>query len=135
MPMIELDRCPFCGTEIIAVRVDEFGDEAANDGEVVGFIAYHRGPSKGRGSCPLGDLEELHEEDGLVLYDTLEELEAAWNRRAERTCTAVRCEGHVEQEGFAQWLECSQCEHIIGSEVNYCPGCGAKIEKEGTHVT
>lgn len=49
---------------------------------------------------------------------------AAWNRRAERTCSNVTDEGG----GFM----CSECTWgdfgaLQGVEVKYCPNCGAKV--------
>lgn len=54
-------------------------------------------------------------------FDTPEEAAASWNRRAERTCYPV-----LEDET----LVCSECgEDIDGYGWNYCPNCGAMVER------
>ena len=59
-----------------------------------------------------------------------------WNRRAERTCSAVE---FIEEETFGTgvYFECSECHETLGTSSkygnyspNYCPSCGARIVKE-----
>lgn len=60
----------------------------------------------------------------LLCKPTPEEAIAAWNRRAERTCSIVR------DEEVGCW-RCSECGwELTPGEEQFCPMCGAKVVGE-----
>lgn len=60
-------------------------------------------------------------------YETKEEAIAAWNQRAERTCKAVP--GRMKYDERKPM--CSECGYSVGDRrYNYCPNCGARIERD-----
>jgi len=67
-------------------------------------------------------------QDIPALLDALDEAEA----HAERVCTYIEfCEGDPHDDDHCSWYcKCSECGNIEYSEPRYCPGCGAKINKE-----
>lgn len=59
--------------------------------------------------------------------DDYEQVVAAWNARAERTC---RVDGSYYDELWNETCTHLSCGHDVWGEVrNYCPECGAKVVK------
>lgn len=51
-----------------------------------------------------------------------------WNRRAERTCRAVRVSGLDAKRGDNRaWPVCSECGRAVRANDRYCPNCGARV--------
>lgn len=89
-----LKPCPFCGGEAI----------------------YGKSEASGRVRAVCVDC--LASTDWLAGTD---EADAAWNRRAERTCSIVR------DEEVGCW-RCSECGwELTPDEEQFCPMCGAKV--------
>ena len=67
-------------------------------------------------------------QDIPALLDDLDEVEG----HAERVCDYIEfCEGDPHDDDHCSWYcKCSECGNIEYSEPRYCPGCGAKINKE-----
>lgn len=89
-----LPPCPFCGGEATAIETHP-----------------------GRGELYCGNCDVVLGGDNAMTPD---ELTAAWNKRAERTCKDVAIEG--------EWFECSECgtvKQLI--HPHYCPNCGRRV--------
>ena len=58
-----------------------------------------------------------------------EELNEAWNMRAEHTCTMeYNLEYSADEFYPTMAFECSECGHVVIDGIpNYCPNCGAKV--------
>ena len=103
-----LKPCPLCGS---SARV--YDDGAGDLDSVPAWIA----------ACD--------DEDGCgcetAFFDTREEAIAAWNRRAERTCTIVRGDGE-----FPHCSACGSLEAVddVAGPYDYCPRCGARVIRE-----
>ena len=108
--MSELLSCPFCGSSRV---------------EIVGYFPFVR--CKGCGA----------ETDN---YSDEEAAAEAWNTRAERTCHIVPMDaagnppyrkGDLIMNSFSDG--CSKCgcpfDTLNYGEPNYCPNCGAKVQK------
>ena len=91
--MYELKSCPFCkGENINAVDC-------------------------GTGVFSANSYVECKDCHAVIFGETYEKAIAAWNQRAERTCT----------RGEEFW-ECSECGlHGLHSDWRYCPNCGVKV--------
>lgn len=102
----ELKPCPFCGCK--------YGQHESN--------------------CYIYMLA-THERFDAVNHGTLfndNELEQAWNQRTERTCQIIECDW---DNGQCTWgCRCTKCgkrfEHERGTTWNYCPNCGARVERD-----
>lgn len=108
--MSELLSCPFCGGEASVLRMDYgygstvWGVFCVNDSDV----SFSHG----------------HFIDN---YTTEAEAITAWNARVERTC-------HDRSVDSSEQFYCSECEctvdkPLLWGELNYCPGCGRKVEQ------
>lgn len=104
---IDLKPCPFCGGEA------EFGGN------------YHTGFFVECLSCGTNDpLPNLN--------FSMDEVAAAWNTRAERTCR-MDCVGYIgTEESHASIYQCSKCNRrYMSANVpdlgEYCSECGAKV--------
>lgn len=110
----ELKPCPFCGGEARAFRCEESGtfDVQCQQCGAIPFIGSRTSEKK-----------------------TMDDVIAAWNARAERTCQMVELENvsWEKYEGVADGARrCSLCGAIFirNGDVlrpNYCPSCGAKV--------
>lgn len=119
----ELKPCPFCGGEAKAFFCEESG-------------AYDVQCQK------CGALPFLGRKRGVGRFKSMDDVIAAWNRRAERTCRMVDCGTHdtcvVNRElcnGDVMSMEfgykqCSECGAYVFDcpTVRYCPSCGAEVE-------
>ena len=71
------------------------------------------------------------DEDGCgcetAFFDTRDEAVAAWNRRAERTCTIVH-----EEDSFPHCSACGSLDvvHDVYGPFDFCPHCGARVVRE-----
>ncbi len=117
----ELKPCPFCGGEAKAFYCEESGtyDVQCQSCGAVPYIGNRRSGS----------------------LRSMEDVVAAWNRRAERTCRPF-----VADDGAGAWgVYCSECgyrfagpygkrevpEHMATRRdimPRYCPNCGARVE-------
>jgi predicted RNA-binding Zn-ribbon protein involved in translation (DUF1610 family) len=106
--MIDLKPCPFCGDKafMISYALGKSGKE------------IHRvccNGSKGCSTCTA------------IWRSTKQEAAEDWNRRAERICL-------YSEATENKLATCNICGMGLGTEYtsafHYCPGCGAKIEKE-----
>lgn len=109
--MSDLKLCPFCGNE-----VDNHKDDCY-------FRLY---------SVAFADSLVLGKA-GMHVHVSARELNEAWNTRAERTCEMVY-EPDDPSIHYGKWT-CSECGHwwmypsYDMSGANYCPDCGAKVER------
>lgn len=132
--MEELKPCPFCGeppkiNEYHGSAIPEYSVDCMND------------------NCPAYA--------GSSLKETKEETIEAWNTRAERTCKVepfyFAKPKTIEDIQAGLFLRCSECHasidkhkasvriterrdgdievEVVGTEINYCPNCGAKAVK------
>ena len=116
-----LEPCPFCGGEAKAFFCEESGtyDVQCQQCGALPFLGKRRGPG-----C----------------FKSMDDVIAAWNRRAGSTCEQRRTcrvdSSHVEQEmGDYSYLEVElSCGHAFtwddGTPPDYCPYCGARIIRE-----
>lgn len=107
--MTELKPCPFCGGEAEILTA-----ESMNGGYLFGIMCND---CRSRGD----------------VYDTEAEAIAAWNTRAERTCTNLANEYkhgnfRCSECGFHGWT-CDEC-YSHPEDWSYCPQCGAKVVGE-----
>ena len=116
--MVEtLKPCPFCGGEVsIALIKDE---------DARWFVT--RGVSDE--SCGCRVFMESRRFNGRDSEEEIErikkELVAAWNRRAERTCSVERV---VYPDGEIEGYMCVACGYSFMPDIpNFCPNCGAKV--------
>lgn len=135
--MSELNPCPFCGGEV-SIETYENPMPYTNDtgktlwrDEPEGYVIECKNHKWSNSKHPLaGDL-------ALYSWDTSEESKSAlieaWNTRAERTCEMVY-EPDDPSIHYGKWT-CSECGHwwmypsYDMSGANYCPDCGAKVER------
>lgn len=96
-----LKPCPFCGGEVF-MSVSDYGD-----------THYWRVHCNG-GKCPFYV--------SAVFYTEAEAVKA-WNTRAERTCR-----NSADAPSIFRCSECQLAEFDFG-KWNYCPNCGARIER------
>lgn len=118
----DLIPCPFCGGEAKAFFCEESGtyDVQCQQCGALPFLGRKRGSGR---------------------FKSMDDVIAAWNRRAERTCRMVDCSTHdtcvVNRElgngnivsmefGYKQ---CSECGAYVFDcpTVRYCPVCGARV--------
>lgn len=106
-----LNPCPFCGGK--AESFETFA--IANDDELYWIVSCVRCWAKS------------------AFCDTKEKAIAAWNTRAERTCSNKNTE-----KPYSIFFRCSYCGYpntsaidaqILAADVNYCPSCGALVKK------
>ena len=101
--MFELKSCPFCGKEQDIL----FTRELANTAHIKHIC---------EGCGAEGPVAPSHEA-----------ATAFWNARAERVCTMEPCEVPI-----VGWFSCSACGaelRKLANWVNFCPACGARIER------
>lgn len=105
----EMKPCPFCGGEAVMCGYQD---------EMLHYVKC-----RDCGACS----------DGAQL--SAETAAAAWNRRAERTCTL---EWRDDGEGYAPNVRCSACGGWLDAVADvedvalfeFCPMCGARVEVE-----
>lgn len=131
----ELKPCLFCGKCPEIAVCDNEGNVRGED--------YERDPWSGLGyrivhiseDCPVA----TDEDGGSNIYDTREEAERHWNRRAERTCqffydekideyACSACGERVSRSNPADEYKVSLLAVLESFE--YCPNCGAKVVDE-----
>lgn len=83
--MSELLSCPFCGCSAKIAQCDDEGNVRGEEYESnpwsgLGYRIVHESDD-----CPISTGEDGYN----LIYDSREEAENHWNRRAERTCHAV----------------------------------------------
>lgn len=111
MPSIELKPCPFCGGEA------EFG---GND--CTGYFVE---------CLTCGTNDPLPN-----LSFSMEEVAAAWNHRAERTCRirggeCDQCGAIIHEHANLYWVPVGEGMRTVEHrDVHYCPNCGAKVVEE-----
>ena len=64
--------------------------------------------------------------DIRAVKDTDEEAIEAWNNRAERTCEMFQYRNAL---GLIDEYQCSECGADVEGKPNYCPNCGARVDK------
>ena len=110
----ELKPCPFCGGEDLDVHVG------------ASFGRLHENVTITCNDCI-----------GSIYGGTEQRAIAAWNTRAERTCT-VKPHGYLiingEDSDMRCW-SCSECAygwHIsdYDKQFSYCPNCGAEVVEQ-----
>lgn len=111
--MSELLPCPFCGGE-----ADEYEGDYGN-----GIYCMMCGAMVG---------EPIHLEYRTTKRVSIAEAIAAWNTRAERTCSVVCIiDGLIMDEPNSIELSCGHTfETWDEVPPNYCPNCGAKVVGE-----
>ena len=107
--MVELKPCPFCGGEARKVYRSSGG-------------TTHIECTVCRAQFLKSTCENAYDD--------------AWNTRAERTCKIVTKDNLGETDGDGDvWHECTSCHRqwdygdLPKHGLNYCPGCGARIER------
>ena len=123
----ELKPCPFCGGEAKAFFCEKSGtyDVQCQQCGALPFLGRKRGPSR---------------------FKSMDDVIAAWNRRAERTCRVEVERRKLSQTQTAVVKTCSECGFEFGVEKenafpfevtlnvvvppSYCPNCGARIVEE-----
>ena len=109
--MEKLKTCPFCGGEAKAFFCEESGtyDVQCQQCGALPFLGRKRGSGR---------------------FKSMDDVIAAWNRRAERTCRmkptgdgSVVCSA-CRTEYTSRWLH--DGEYVE----RYCPNCGARVEEE-----
>ena len=111
--MNELKPCPFCG-DVYTAGVE---------GHVKVTETARSGPRYGVACFSCGG--RIH------FFETETEAIAAWNTRAERTCSLPETRidhGSIEYNGTTSWRLCSECgEEVLAYPATFCPNCGAKV--------
>lgn len=114
----ELKPCPFCGGE--AHIVSDYSSESDKTRwNLWHECEGHEGRSAGYGHTLRPWFE-------TPWYDTETEAAAAWNRRAERTCTAKE---NLDAPYGECMYTCSECGADFDNDEfpKYCPRCGARV--------
>jgi len=111
MSEIKLEPCPFCGGEA-ELKDMTFEIEGMNVGKTY-FV-----------ECENGCME---------YFKTRKEAVEAWNKRAERHGHWETYESEKTYADFSFWsvkaLSCSECKRLVLNSSDYCPHCGARMEK------
>lgn len=111
--MSELKPCPFCGGEAKTRLDDRWWVHCGNC------------------TCEIG-FEGMDENGYSGHFDTEAEAIDAWNTRAERTCEQIDVT-EMHKPFTTHMTECSECGGVLAVDEmpapNYCPNCGAKVER------
>lgn len=121
-----MDTCPFCGGRAW-IQYWEYPTCDGMEGRAVCggcHVSTSRDFQSGRTTyIPTG--EDITKP--LLIKQVIE----TWNRRAERTCRAVRVSGLDAKRGDNRaWPVCSECGRAVRANDRYCPNCGAKVVNE-----
>lgn len=109
----ELKPCPLCGGEAKAFFCEESGTYDIQCQQ-------------------CGALPFLGRKRGSDCFKSMDDVIAAWNRRAERTCRMEYNERWSHDEYYpTECYNCSECGHMTYDGVpTFCPNCGAKVVDE-----
>lgn len=106
--MSQLKECPFCGGQYETIKEH---------------------PSNCYIKCLSDNFAYFCNQPGSIQH-TKNEMKEAWNTRYEQTCT-INSETIYAYEGnpIDEVYKCSECGEPVSLQDNYCPNCGAKVEK------
>ena len=109
------DRWEEMRAELSELTVKELKAIAKADGITLGYDASRKDTAVG----------------AIVSARRHYELNDVWNTRAERTCHIVESSRkYVLSDGTELFEDgCSECNGYLGDGDNYCPNCGAKVER------
>lgn len=140
--MSELKPCPFCGSEVSVVILDDEGNikDKEYERDPYSGLCYAVAHDDPNGTCPIA----TYDEPLPLLYDSRDDVAHVWNSRAERTCRVEEDTKRASQTQLVVTKSCSECGHCFGAETHYermfegmvlneielpryCPNCGAKV--------
>ena len=113
--MTELKPCPTCGSTNPLVEYTQM----ANDMWLCMMTCTNDAPAISFSVQGVGETEE-------EAYEMACEF---WNTRYEPTCKKLKCELNIGDKYIEYRLKCSECEHLLEDDDNYCPNCGRVIEE------
>lgn len=114
--MTEMKPCPFHKEKVIPYLETGY-DEGNGHPESGGYWASIE--------CPYCNVEMTTLEHSIE-EQAIEAVTKDWNTRFEPTCKKLSCELNIGDKYIEYRLKCSECEHLLEEDDNYCPNCGRK---------